>query len=285
MSLLLRRPPGREAYPGDVFYLHSRLLERAAKLSDALGAGSLTALPGDRDQGGRRLGVHPHQRDLDHRRPDLPAGEPVPLRCASRRRRGHLGVPRGWCRADQGDALGGRHAQGRPRAVPRPRGVRHVRVRPRRGVEGAARAWVPSGRAAEAAAQLADAGRAAGAVGVRRHVGCARRPRGQPDPPVRGRHARVVPGPPRLVGRRHPLDGRAARRATSSPTRWPTSSRPSPPRSPTRQLSRQPPTPLPPRSRLRPRSSAHRWLAARSDSCGGGSRRSSRRRRSRARRS
>jgi len=45
LSLLLRRPPGREAYPGDVFYLHSRLLERAAKLSDDLGAGSLTALP------------------------------------------------------------------------------------------------------------------------------------------------------------------------------------------------------------------------------------------------
>ncbi|WP_026477373.1 F0F1 ATP synthase subunit alpha [Alkaliphilus transvaalensis] len=45
MSLLLRRPPGREAYPGDVFYLHSRLLERAAKLSDAMGGGSLTALP------------------------------------------------------------------------------------------------------------------------------------------------------------------------------------------------------------------------------------------------
>ncbi len=45
MSLLLRRPPGREAYPGDIFYLHSRLLERAAKLSDALGGGSLTALP------------------------------------------------------------------------------------------------------------------------------------------------------------------------------------------------------------------------------------------------
>jgi F-type H+-transporting ATPase subunit alpha len=45
MSLLLRRPPGREAYPGDVFYLHSRLLERAAKLSDELGGGSMTALP------------------------------------------------------------------------------------------------------------------------------------------------------------------------------------------------------------------------------------------------
>ncbi|MGZ4561664.1 MAG: F0F1 ATP synthase subunit alpha, partial [Mycobacteriaceae bacterium] len=45
ISLLLRRPPGREAYPGDVFYLHSRLLERCAKLSDALGGGSMTALP------------------------------------------------------------------------------------------------------------------------------------------------------------------------------------------------------------------------------------------------
>ena len=45
MSLLLRRPPGREAYPGDVFYLHSRLLERAAKMNDKFGGGSLTALP------------------------------------------------------------------------------------------------------------------------------------------------------------------------------------------------------------------------------------------------
>src|SRR3989440_6898052 len=45
LSLVLRRPPGREAYPGDVFYLHSRLLERAAKLSNEMGGGSLTALP------------------------------------------------------------------------------------------------------------------------------------------------------------------------------------------------------------------------------------------------
>ena len=52
MSLLLRRPPGREAYPGDVFYLHSRLLERAAKMSDANGSGSLTALPVIETQGG-----------------------------------------------------------------------------------------------------------------------------------------------------------------------------------------------------------------------------------------
>lgn len=52
LSLLLRRPPGREAYPGDVFYLHSRLLERAAKMSEAHGAGSLTALPVIETQGG-----------------------------------------------------------------------------------------------------------------------------------------------------------------------------------------------------------------------------------------
>lgn len=45
MSLLLKRPPGREAYPGDIFYLHSRLLEWAAKLNEKLGSGSLTALP------------------------------------------------------------------------------------------------------------------------------------------------------------------------------------------------------------------------------------------------
>lgn len=52
MSLLLRRPPGREAYPGDVFYLHSRLLERAAKLNDDHGGGSMTALPIIETQGG-----------------------------------------------------------------------------------------------------------------------------------------------------------------------------------------------------------------------------------------
>jgi len=52
MSLLLRRPPGREAYPGDVFYLHSRLLERSAKMSDKFGGGSLTALPVIETQGG-----------------------------------------------------------------------------------------------------------------------------------------------------------------------------------------------------------------------------------------
>src|SRR5438045_8930582 len=52
LSLVLRRPPGREAYPGDVFYLHSRLLERSAKLSDELGEGSMTALPIVETKGG-----------------------------------------------------------------------------------------------------------------------------------------------------------------------------------------------------------------------------------------
>src|ERR671933_1832643 len=59
MSLLLRRPPGREAYPGDVFYLHSRLLERAVKLSDELGGGSLTALPVVETQAGDVSGYIP----------------------------------------------------------------------------------------------------------------------------------------------------------------------------------------------------------------------------------
>ena len=77
MSLLLRRPPGREAYPGDVFYLHSRLLERAAKMGDDNGNGSLTALPVIETQGERRVGLYPDQRDFDHRRSDLPGDRPL----------------------------------------------------------------------------------------------------------------------------------------------------------------------------------------------------------------
>src|SRR5256886_3572482 len=68
ISLLLRRPPGREAYPGDVFYLHSRLLERAAKLSDKNGGGSLTALPPIEKQAGGGAAAHSTNRHfLTHR--------------------------------------------------------------------------------------------------------------------------------------------------------------------------------------------------------------------------
>ena len=85
MSLLLRRPPGREAYPGDVFYLHSRLLERAAKMSDAHGAGLAHGAAGDRDAGRRRFGLYPDQRDLDHRWTDLPGNRIVLPRHPARR--------------------------------------------------------------------------------------------------------------------------------------------------------------------------------------------------------
>ena len=131
MSLLLRRPPGREAYPGDVFYLHSRLLERAARLDDAHGGGSLTALPIIETQAGRRVRLHPHQRHLHHGRPDLPGGGPVQQRHPSCGERGPLREPGGKLGANARDAARGRaHAAG-ARAVPRARQLRAVRrVRP-----------------------------------------------------------------------------------------------------------------------------------------------------------
>ena len=202
VSLLLRRPPGREAYPGDVFYLHSRLLERAAKLSDEHGAGSLTALPIIETKAGDVSAYIPTnvisitdgqiflQDDLFKSgvRPAVDVG---------------ISVSRvGLGRADQGHEDRGRHAQVRPAAVPRARGVRRVRLRPRRRVQGAARPWLPPDRAAQAGPQLADAGRGAG------------RGASSPAPaatsttsPVadvgalRGRAARLVPRPPRRPAR------------------------------------------------------------------------------------
>ncbi|KAF8266369.1 P-loop containing nucleoside triphosphate hydrolase protein [Lactarius quietus] len=74
MSLLLRRPPGREAYPGDVFYLHSRLLEHAAKMNDKFSGGSLTVLPIIETQGGDVSAYIPANVISIHRWPDLPGG-------------------------------------------------------------------------------------------------------------------------------------------------------------------------------------------------------------------
>ena len=81
-----------------------------------------------RDAGRRRVGLHPDQRDLDHRRPDLPRDRPVQRRPAARAERRHLGVARGLGRPDQGDEEGRRPAQAGPRPVPRAGGVRPVRV-------------------------------------------------------------------------------------------------------------------------------------------------------------
>ena len=132
MSLLLRRPPGREAFPGDVFYLHSRLLERAVKLSDELGGGSLTALPVIETQAGDIAAYIPTnvisitdgqiflESDLFFSgvRPAVDVGT--------------LGLARRHERADEGDEEGRRAAAARPLAVPRARGVRAVRLGARR---------------------------------------------------------------------------------------------------------------------------------------------------------
>ena len=152
MSLLLRRPPGREAFPGDVFYLHSRLLERACKLNDELGGGSLTALPVIETQAGDVSAYIPTnvisitdgqiflESDLFYSgvRPAINVG---------------ISVSRvGGNAQTQGDEEGRGPAAARPRPVPQPRGVRPVRLRARRGDPAHAGARRADGRDAEPAA-------------------------------------------------------------------------------------------------------------------------------------
>ena len=177
LSLLLRRPPGREAYPGDVFYLHSRLLERAAKLTDEKGAGSLTALPIIETQAGdvsayiptNVISITDGQIFLETR--------PVQLRHPAGGQRRHLGLARRRRRADQGDEGGRRAAAARPRAVPRAGGLRAVRLRPRQGDAGAARPRRAPDRDPEAGPVPAAAGREAGRDHLRRHERLPRRAR------------------------------------------------------------------------------------------------------------
>jgi F-type H+-transporting ATPase subunit alpha len=126
ISLLLRRPPGREAYPGDVFYLHSRLLERAAKLNDEHGGGSLTACPLSRPRPAT-CRPYPDQRHLHHRRPDLPRAGAFQRRHPAGHQRGHIGLPGRRQRPDQGHETGGREAAARPGAIPGSRDLRPVR--------------------------------------------------------------------------------------------------------------------------------------------------------------
>ena len=162
ISLLLRRPPGREAYPGDVFYLHSRLLERAAKLSDENGGGSLTALPVIETQAGdistyiptNVISITDGQIYLESNlfysgiRPAVNVG---------------LSVSRvgGAAQIKAMKSVAGT-LQARARAVPRAGGLRAIRQRSGQGDAGAARARPAARRDPQAAAVPADPGREAG---------------------------------------------------------------------------------------------------------------------------
>ncbi len=177
MSLLLRRPPGREAYPGDVFYIHSRLLERAAKMSDAHGGGSLTALPVIETQAGdvsayiptNVISITDGQIFLETElffkgiRPAVNVGS--------------VGVARRLGRPDQGDEAGCRPHQAGARAVSRDGGVQPVQLRPRRFDPAPAEPWRAPDRASEAAAVPPDARRGAGAGDLRRHARLPRQDR------------------------------------------------------------------------------------------------------------
>jgi F-type H+/Na+-transporting ATPase subunit alpha len=179
LSLLLRRPPGREAYPGDVFYLHSRLLERAAKLNAELGGGSMTALPIVETKANDVSAYIPTnvisitdgqiflETDLFFQgvRPAMNAGVSVSRVGGAAQRPGHEGRVR--------------HRPARARPVPGARVVRAVRLRPGRCLAAPDRPGAAGRGDPQAAAVPAAAGGTAGGVGLRGHRRQARRRAGR----------------------------------------------------------------------------------------------------------
>src|SRR6516162_2019131 len=141
LALLTREPPGREAYPGDIFYLHSRLLERSAKLSAELGGGSLTALPNRRDRCRQSLGLHPDQPDFDHRRADRARFPPLRREPAPGRRCRPQCQPGGRQGANRGDAEGDRSCSPRLCAISRTGNVHPLRWPLRQPRQGADHPW------------------------------------------------------------------------------------------------------------------------------------------------
>ncbi|MDF2601450.1 MAG: synthase subunit alpha [Methylobacterium brachiatum] len=184
MSLLLRRPPGREAYPGDVFYLHSRLLERAAKMGDAAGNGSLTALP-----------------VIETQANDVSAYIPTNVISITD---GQIFLEtdlfyQGIRPAVNVDEKGRRQDQGRAGAVPRDGGLRAVRLGSRRFDPAAPQPRLAAHRAPEAAAILAAEDGRAGRRDLRRRERLPGQAPGQQDPRLRGQPAQhaahEAPGP------------------------------------------------------------------------------------------
>ncbi len=171
LSLLLRRPPGREAYPGDVFYLHSRLLERAVKLSEENGGGSLTALPIIETQEGEVSAYIPTNvisitDGQIYLEPDLFFAGVRPAINVG------ISVSRvgGNAQTKAMKKIAG-SLQARPGRLSRTGSLRPARHRTGQGHAVAARPRRPPGRTAQAAAVPADAGRAGSHRDLRRHAG------------------------------------------------------------------------------------------------------------------
>ena len=137
--------------------------------------GSLTAFADHRDARRRGVGLHPDQRDLDHRRPDLPSARPLLRGRPAGDRRRHQRLPRRRQGPDPGDEEGRRRPAARPGCLPRARGVRPARHRARQGDAETARPRLPHGRTAEAAAVPADERHRPGHEHLRGHPGLSRR--------------------------------------------------------------------------------------------------------------